>query len=67
MKLTLLSFLLKACAAAIRKHPTFNSSLSADKENLVIKHYLNLGVAVDTPMVWLCLLSEMLNRKDCLT
>ena len=49
VKLTLLSFLLKACAVAIRKHPTFNSSLSADKENLVIKHYLNIGVAVDTP------------------
>ena len=49
VKLTLLSFLLKACATAIRKHPTFNSSLSADKENLVIKHYLNIGVAVDTP------------------
>jgi pyruvate dehydrogenase E2 component (dihydrolipoamide acetyltransferase) len=49
VKLTLLSFMLKACAAAIRKHPTLNSSLSADKENLVIKHYLNIGVAVDTP------------------
>jgi len=49
VKLTMLSFLLKACAAAIRNHPTFNSSLSADKENLVIKHYLNIGVAVDTP------------------
>ena len=49
VKLTLLSFLLKACAVAIRKHPTFNSSLSADKCNLVIKHYLNIGVAVDTP------------------
>ena len=49
VKLTLLSFLLKACATAIRKHPTFNSSLTADKENLVIKHYLNIGVAVDTP------------------
>ncbi|MBG55874.1 MAG: branched-chain alpha-keto acid dehydrogenase subunit E2 [Deltaproteobacteria bacterium] len=48
VKLTLLSFLLKACAVAIRKHPTFNSSLSSDKENLVIKHYLNIGVAVDT-------------------
>ncbi len=49
VKLTLLSFILKACAVAIRKHPNFNSSLSADKENLVIKHYLNIGVAVDTP------------------
>ena len=49
VKLTLLSFLLKACAADIRKHPIFNSSLSADKENLVVKDYLNIGVAVDTP------------------
>jgi len=49
VKITLLSFLFKACAVAIRKHPTFNSSLSADKENIVIKHYLNIGVAVDTP------------------
>ena len=49
VKLTLLSFLLKACAADIRKHPIFNSSLSADKENLVVKNYLNIGVAVDTP------------------
>ena len=49
VKLTLLSFLLKACATDIRKHPIFNSSLSADKENLVVKDYLNIGVAVDTP------------------
>ena len=49
VKLTLLSFLLKACAVDIRKHPIFNSSLSKDKENLVVKDYLNIGVAVDTP------------------
>ena len=66
VKLTLLSFLLKACAAAIRKHPTFNSSLTADKENLVIKHYLNIGVAVDTPDGLVVPVSEMLSRKDYL-
>ena len=49
VKVTLLVFLLKACAVAIRKHPNFNSSLTADKENLVLKKYLNIGVAVDTP------------------
>ena len=49
VKVTPLVFLLKACAVAIRKHPNFNSSLAADKENLVFKKYLHIGVAVDTP------------------
>ena len=49
VKVTPLVFLLKACAVAIRKHPNFNSSLTVDKENLVLKKYLNIGVAVDTP------------------
>ena len=34
---------------AIRKHPNFNSSLTVDRENLVLKKYLHIGVAVDTP------------------
>ena len=49
VKVTPLVFLLKACVVAIRKHPNFNSSLAADKENLVLKKYLHIGVAVDTP------------------
>ena len=49
VKVTPLVFLLKACAVAIRKHPNFNSSLTVDKENLVLKKYLHIGVAVDTP------------------
>ena len=48
-KVTPLAFLLKACSTAIRKHPNFNSSLTADRENLVLKNYLHIGVAVDTP------------------
>ena len=49
VKVTPLVFLLKACVVAIRKHPNFNSSLTADKGNLVLKKYLHIGVAVDTP------------------
>jgi pyruvate dehydrogenase E2 component (dihydrolipoamide acetyltransferase) len=49
VKVTPLVFLLKACAVAIRKHSNFNSSLTVDKENLVLKKYLHIGVAVDTP------------------
>ena len=48
VKLTPLAFLLKACAVAIQSHPTFNSSLTSDHENLILKKYLNIGVAVDT-------------------
>jgi pyruvate dehydrogenase E2 component (dihydrolipoamide acetyltransferase) len=46
-KLTLLAFLLKASMTALRQHPEFNASL--DGENLVVKKYYHIGVAVDTP------------------
>lgn len=46
-KFTLLAFLLKACAVALRKFPTFNASLDGD--DLVLKHYVNIGFAADTP------------------
>lgn len=49
VRVTMLSFLLKACAAALKIHPTFNASLDASGENLVLKKYCHIGVAVDTP------------------
>ena len=48
VKLTLVAFLLKALATAMRRYPDFNSSLSADGASLIHKHYLHLGVAVNT-------------------
>jgi pyruvate dehydrogenase E2 component (dihydrolipoamide acetyltransferase) len=48
-KLTMLAFLIKACVTALRQHPAFNSSLDAKGENLVLKKYFHIGVAVDTP------------------
>ena len=48
-KLTMLAFLIKACVTALRQYPEFNASLDKTGENLVIKHYYHLGVAVDTP------------------
>ena len=47
VKLTMLAFLIKACVAALKKHPEFNSSL--DGENLVLKRYYHIGFAADTP------------------
>lgn len=48
-KLTMLAFLVKACAVALREFPHFNSSLENGGEALIQKHYINIGVAVDTP------------------
>jgi pyruvate dehydrogenase E2 component (dihydrolipoamide acetyltransferase) len=48
-KLTMLAFLMKASAAALRKFPTFNASLDAGGENLVLKQYFHIGFAADTP------------------
>ncbi|MCB1033776.1 MAG: 2-oxo acid dehydrogenase subunit E2, partial [Acidobacteria bacterium] len=49
IKLTPVAFLLKAAAKALADHPVFNSSLSADRESLILKKYFHIGVAVDTP------------------
>jgi pyruvate dehydrogenase E2 component (dihydrolipoamide acetyltransferase) len=49
LKLTFMPFLLKAVAAALQAFPQFNSSLSSDGESLILKKYVNIGVAVDTP------------------
>ncbi len=48
-KLTPVAFQLKAAAAALRAFPTVNSSLDASGENLILKKYFHIGVAVDTP------------------
>jgi len=48
-KITPLVFVLKAAADALRTFPTFNSSLSEDGESLILKKYIHIGVAVDTP------------------
>jgi pyruvate dehydrogenase E2 component (dihydrolipoamide acetyltransferase) len=48
-KLTMLAFLIKACVTALRQHPNFNASLDRGGENLMVKKYYNIGVAVDTP------------------
>ncbi len=49
IKLTPLVFLIKATVAALKEFPTFNASLDATRENLVLKQYFHIGIAVDTP------------------
>ena len=49
VRITLLSFFMKACAATLKTFPSFNASLDASGENLILKKYCHIGIAVDTP------------------
>ena len=49
VKLTPLVFIMKAVASTLKMYPQFNASLDASGENLILKKYVHIGVAVDTP------------------
>lgn len=49
IRITVLAFLMKALVSALKEFPRFNSSLDHTGENLVLKKYINIGVAMDTP------------------
>lgn len=49
VKITPLVFIMKAVAKAMQEYPVFNSSLADDGEHLIMKKYIHLGIAVDTP------------------
>lgn len=49
LKITPLVFVMKAVAKALEKYEVFNSSLSGDGESLIIKKFINIGIAVETP------------------
>ena len=48
-RVTVLAFLMKALVSALKEFPRFNSSLDHTGENLIMKQYVNIGVAMDTP------------------
>jgi pyruvate dehydrogenase E2 component (dihydrolipoamide acetyltransferase) len=48
-RVTLLAFLMKAAVSALRQFPEVNSSLSPEKDSLILKGYYHIGIAVDTP------------------
>jgi pyruvate dehydrogenase E2 component (dihydrolipoamide acetyltransferase) len=49
VRLTPMPFIIKAVVKALQMHPRFNTSLHADGQHLVLKKYINIGIAVDTP------------------
>ncbi len=48
LSMSILPFIMKAAAVALKKFPLFNSSLGPLRETLIIKDYINIGIAVDT-------------------
>lgn len=48
-KLTLLAFVIKACASLLKSHPGFNASLDSNAGEILLKKYYNIGFAADTP------------------
>ncbi len=49
IKLTPLAFIIRACVKALQEFPTFNASLDAEGQNIVLKKYMHIGFAADTP------------------
>ncbi|MGQ9369306.1 2-oxo acid dehydrogenase subunit E2 [Azospirillum sp. ST 5-10] len=64
LKLTVLPFVVKACALALREFPDFNASLDATGNNLVLKKYCHITFAVDTPVGLLAPVLKDVDRKD---
>ncbi len=63
VKITGLVFIIKALVAAMEQFPQFNASLSADGEKLILKKYVNVGIAVDTPNGLVVPVLRDVNRK----
>jgi len=49
LKISPLVFMMKAVAKALQQYPNFNAALSTDGESVILKKYINIGIAVDTP------------------
>ncbi len=66
VKLTTVSFLIRAVALALREHAVLNASIDEGKEEIVYKDYVNLGVAVDTPRGLVVPVIRHVDRMDVL-
>jgi len=63
-KMTMTALLVKICAAALRQFPQFNSSLDSANRTLILKEYVHIGVAVDTPAGLLVPVLRDADKKD---
>ncbi|AVB31111.1 pyruvate dehydrogenase complex dihydrolipoyllysine-residue acetyltransferase [Proteus mirabilis] len=66
IKITPLVFVMKAAAKALADMPRFNSSISEDGQKLILKKYINIGIAVDTPNGLVVPVFKDVNKKGIL-
>jgi pyruvate dehydrogenase E2 component (dihydrolipoamide acetyltransferase) len=64
VKLTPLAFIMRACVKALQEFPRFNSSLDAEGANLIVRKYVNIGFAADTPNGLVVPVVREADRKD---
>jgi len=64
VKLTPLAFIMRACVKALQEFPRFNASLDAEGANLIVRKYVNLGFAADTPNGLVVPVVREAGRKD---
>ena len=64
IKLTPLAFIIRACVHALQQYPQFNASLDAAGENIVLKKYMHIGFAADTPNGLLVPVIRDADKKD---
>ncbi len=65
-KLTFLPFIMKASIATLKQFPYFNASIDDEKQEIVVKHYYNIGFATDTPNGLIVPVVKDADRKDLL-
>jgi pyruvate dehydrogenase E2 component (dihydrolipoamide acetyltransferase) len=64
VKLTPLAFIMRACVKALQEFPRFNSALDPTGANLIVRQYVNMGFAADTPQGLVVPVVKDANRKD---
>src|SRR5262249_32807694 len=64
VKLTPLAFIVRACVKALQEFPQFNASLDPEGANLILKKYVHVGFAVDTPNGLVVPVVRDANRRD---
>jgi pyruvate dehydrogenase E2 component (dihydrolipoamide acetyltransferase) len=62
--LTFLPFIVKACVHALKEHPMFNATLDEEHEEIIVKKYYNIGIAVDTEAGLLVPVIKGADQKD---
>ncbi|HLB70728.1 MAG: dihydrolipoamide acetyltransferase family protein [Candidatus Methanoperedens sp.] len=66
IKLTYLPFIVKAVIIGLKQHPYLNASMDSKKNEIILKHYYNIGIAVDTPEGLIVPVIKNADRKSIL-